>query len=118
VLVEFAIVLPILLMLLMGIIEFGRAYNTQLALQASAREGARVAALGQPSGDIIAKVQTAASPHTVDPADIDLSGATCPDTGEGDAAVTVSKDFTFGIPFVTSVGDTTLTATGVMRCGV
>lgn len=114
-LVEFAIVLPILLMLLMGIIEFGRAYNTQLALQASAREGARVAALGQPSGDIIAKVQTAASPHTVD---VDLSGATCPESGEGDASVRVSKDFTFGIPFVTSVGDVTLEATGVMRCGV
>jgi Flp pilus assembly protein TadG len=112
--VEFAIILPILVMLLMGIIEFGRAYNTQLALQASAREGARAAALGQTSGDITTRVQTAASPHTVD---VDLSQAGCPDTGEADAKVTVSKEFTFGIPFV-DLGTVELTASGVMRCGV
>ncbi len=43
--VEFAIILPLLLMLLMGIIEFGRAYNTQISIQAAAREGARELAL-------------------------------------------------------------------------
>ena len=43
--VEFAIVLPVLLLILMGIIEFGRAYNAQVSIQAAAREGARELAL-------------------------------------------------------------------------
>ena len=43
--VEFAIVLPVLLLILLGIIEFGRAYNAQVSIQAAAREGARELAL-------------------------------------------------------------------------
>lgn len=45
--VEFAIVLPVLVLLIMGIAEFGRAYNTQLTLTNAAREGARVMAITQ-----------------------------------------------------------------------
>lgn len=45
--VEFAIVLPVLVMLLFGIIEFGAAYNRSQGLHAAAREGARLAALRQ-----------------------------------------------------------------------
>ncbi len=37
--VEFALVVPILLLLVLGIIEFGRAYNIQNSLSAAAREG-------------------------------------------------------------------------------
>lgn len=39
--VEFALILPILLMLLLGIIEFGWLLNGKITLNASAREGAR-----------------------------------------------------------------------------
>lgn len=48
---ETAIVLPILLMLLVGMMEFGRAYNVQISLTHSAREGARHAAIhsGRPT---------------------------------------------------------------------
>ncbi|RKW99071.1 pilus assembly protein, partial [Corynebacterium diphtheriae] len=38
---EFALVVPILLALLLGTIEFGRAYNTQISLTHAARETAR-----------------------------------------------------------------------------
>jgi|KBSSwiStaDraftv2_1062776.scaffolds.fasta_scaffold951357_2 Flp pilus assembly protein TadG len=45
--VEFAILLPLLILLLFGIIEFSIAYNHEQGLHAAAREGARVASLPQ-----------------------------------------------------------------------
>ena len=44
--VEFAILLPLLLMLVLGTIEFGRAYNAQITLTNAARDGVRVMAIG------------------------------------------------------------------------
>ena len=46
-LVEFAIILPLLLVLFAGIWEFGAAYRTYQALTNGAREGARLAVLPQ-----------------------------------------------------------------------
>lgn len=43
--VEFAILTPVLIMLLLGIMEFGRAYNVQITLANAAREGVRVMAI-------------------------------------------------------------------------
>jgi hypothetical protein len=43
--VEMALVLPLLLFLRMGIIEFGRAFNAQIPLSQTAREGFRLALL-------------------------------------------------------------------------
>jgi Flp pilus assembly protein TadG len=43
--VEFAILLPLLVMLLFGIIEFSILFNRQQGLHAAAREGARYASL-------------------------------------------------------------------------
>lgn len=43
--IEFALVLPLLMMLVFGAIQFGTLFNRQQALHAAAREGARVAAL-------------------------------------------------------------------------
>ncbi len=43
--VEFAILAPVLIMLLLGIMEFGRAYNVQVSLSNAAREGVRVMAI-------------------------------------------------------------------------
>lgn len=45
--VEFAIVVPILVMVMFAIFEFGLAYFRSQSLQAAAREGARVASLSQ-----------------------------------------------------------------------
>ena len=46
-LVEFALILPILILLVMGIIEFGIIYHTQLVLDNASREGARAGVLQQ-----------------------------------------------------------------------
>jgi Flp pilus assembly protein TadG len=43
--VETAIVLPVLLLVIFGIIDFGRALDAKIQLTQAAREGARVAAL-------------------------------------------------------------------------
>jgi Flp pilus assembly protein TadG len=57
---EFALVFPVLLLLLFSVIELGSAwYNRQLLVNAS-REGARLAALssGMQDSDIVSEVQT------------------------------------------------------------
>src|SRR4051794_13505171 len=60
--VEMAIVLPVLVLLVFGIIQFSIYFNRLQGLQAAAREGARVASLPQSSqSDIKAKVTDALS---------------------------------------------------------
>ena len=49
--VEFAIILPLLVIVVFGIIEFGRAYNTKITLTHAAREGVREYALTQNSSN-------------------------------------------------------------------
>lgn len=51
-LVEFAIILPILLLLIMGIIEFGLIMNSYLTIQNASREGARIGIVGAADSDI------------------------------------------------------------------
>lgn len=55
--VEFALILPVFLVLLLGIIEFGSAYNAQILLTNAAREAARTYSL---TGDESAAVAAAA----------------------------------------------------------
>jgi len=50
--VEMALVLPILLLLLFGIVEFGRIFNAYIAVAHISREAARVAALGDSDSEI------------------------------------------------------------------
>jgi len=55
--VEFAIVLPILIMFLLGIIDFGRAFFLYNNLTNAVREGARLGAVQMPNVNVAA-VQT------------------------------------------------------------
>ena len=48
--VEFAFILPILLMLVMGILDFARAYNVNQVVTNASREGARVSILSASTG--------------------------------------------------------------------
>jgi Flp pilus assembly protein TadG len=60
---EFAIVLPVLALLLFGVIQFGILFNNYVTLTDAVRAGARKAAVsrqsGDPTGDAIASVRAA-----------------------------------------------------------
>jgi Flp pilus assembly protein TadG len=56
-LVEFALVLPLLLLLLLGIIQFGAAFNALIVLNAAAQEGARVMAIEGAGAEAEAKAK-------------------------------------------------------------
>lgn len=59
-LVEFAIVVLLLLTLVFGIIEFGLAIKDYLTISHAAREGARLASLGGPTGNITTRIDNSA----------------------------------------------------------
>src|SRR5437870_4225084 len=58
-LVEFALLLPILMMLVFGIMDFGRGFFSWLIITNGAREGARAAAVGKPLASVVNQVQGA-----------------------------------------------------------
>ena len=110
-LVEFAIVLSLLMLILFGIIEFGRAYNAQVTLTHASREGVRVLAI---TGDAdAAAVATRQAADTLDPDLMDIDTAPC--SPGFPTELSVSYPFFLDIPFF---GSRTLTlgATAVMRC--
>jgi Flp pilus assembly protein TadG len=122
--VEFALLLPVLLLLLFGIIDFGRALNAQITLTQAAREGARLAALGQVNPAVQTRVTAAATGLTGVTATVTSS---CPvNAGSGvDAVVSLSYAFSFATPVgaiaamfgsVTYGTGLTLTAKGEMPC--
>ncbi|MGY1641765.1 TadE/TadG family type IV pilus assembly protein [Geodermatophilus sp. SYSU D00703] len=116
--VEFALILPLLMILVLGIIEFGHAFHVQGTLSAAAREGARVMALQSNPAAARAAVRDAAP--TLDPAITDaqiaVSPAACPATATTPANVRVT--ISYPMPFLTGFfgADVDLTGTGVMRC--
>ena len=61
--VEFALVSTILIVILLGIFQFGLFFHQYQAMHSAAREGARVAAVHQPASVAIARVQSAADPY-------------------------------------------------------
>lgn len=63
--VEFAVVLPLLLTILFGIIEYGWVFMVRQTLQAAAREGARLAVLQtsvEPYTEVISRVSEVMGP--------------------------------------------------------
>lgn len=112
--VEFALVVPLLILLLAGITEFGRAYYFQTTLSGSAREAVRVMALDKNAPAARTTARTAASPLTLTDSQIAVSPpSSCP-TGQN-ATVTI----TYTRPYMSGVFGASLTLRGkaVMRCG-
>lgn len=112
---EFALILPLLLMLMMGIVEFGRAYNIVVSLQGAAREGARELALQKTASEVQTAVKSSSG---LNPASLSISTTACPTPPAGARArVVVSRNFQFGIPFI-PLGTVTLKGDASMRCGL
>lgn len=112
-LVEFAIVLPLLLLILFGAIDLGRAFHAAITIANAAREGARYIALHPDeiaNGRYQAVLEAQGGGITITTADVDVS---CPDTepppGGCDrmqtVRVTVRYTFNLMIPFIPVFGD-------------
>ncbi len=122
--VEFAIILPILIALVFGIIEFSIAYNRQQGLHAAAREGARVAALPQTDQATIAAQVHASLQGVLNSTDIQNVAITvtpsadqpCDSAPPGThVVVTVSAPDQLAIPLFTNKS-ITLTGRGEFLC--
>jgi len=59
--VEFALILPIFILILLGIMEFGLLFHQYLVVTSASREGARSAALGGTDAETVAVVNAAAA---------------------------------------------------------
>jgi Flp pilus assembly protein TadG len=100
-LVEFALLLPVLLLLIIGIVEFGRAWNIKQVINDAAREGARKAAVFEPTYTIDSvtnaiKVALAAggvSPNA--PTVIDVQGFVRPPNSNFPTTVTIKVPYKF-----------------------
>jgi Flp pilus assembly protein TadG len=113
--VEFALVFPILILVLVGIIEYGAVFNAQILVTGAAREAARSMALTSNPGTATSAA-LAASPGLVPSltaGDVAFSSTSCP-TGS-DVTVTISYDK----PYLTGMFGATieLTGTATRRCG-
>ena len=101
-LVEFALVLPVLVLFVFGIVEFGRAYNARIELTSAVREGARAAALG---GDGVAATKAGAPGPDRQPDHVaytrprDALRRPHPTARPTNATVTATYPFQYTIPF-------------------
>jgi Flp pilus assembly protein TadG len=123
--VELALILPVLLLIIFGIIDMGRMLNAQITTNQAAREGARVAMLAGDDPAIDVHVEDRVDWATNAP---DLAEATdilaCPadPDRDDDAQVVVTYDFTFVTPLGVIIGFAAadevveLTGRGVMPC--
>ncbi|MGH2529325.1 MAG: TadE/TadG family type IV pilus assembly protein [Actinomycetota bacterium] len=107
--VEFAIILPLLCLILFGVLEFGRVWSQYQLYQGAAREGARCAAVKATEFsdcDIEDEVHQAAAPYDVnDPIAVNIVGVGaapngCTDATRGeDVAVSWDQPLQVDIPF-------------------
>lgn len=110
-LVEFALILPIFLLIVLGLFDVGRgvyAYNT---IANAARSAARVAIVNQDPAVIRAEARQAGVALGLSDADIDL--VPC-DELDCSYAVTITYDYQAATPLIGALFDPTLSSTAEM----
>jgi hypothetical protein len=108
--VEFALVLPLLVMLVFGIIQFGFVFNAYITVTQAAREGARMASVDKFDA---AAVKAGTTP--LDQSKVTVSGPTPWPVASGSYfSVTVRYPYLLEIPFVPSQS-LDLSSTATMR---
>jgi Flp pilus assembly protein TadG len=118
--VEFAFVAPVLILLVFGMIEFGRAVMVQQIITNASREGARLAVLdGTTASDVRTKVGTYLTDASIKGATVTINPSE-PNTAGYGAPVTVTVQVPFSqVSWLPSPmflgGGRQLTATTVMR---
>jgi Flp pilus assembly protein TadG len=112
--VEFVLVLPLLLLLMFVIVEFGRAWNVRNDLNQMAADGARMAAVGRYPGDDTLRQQSGDTEVIRTDATVTRTypdGGTC-NVGQP-VTVTAKYDFDF-LPFL-ELDTVELKGTATMR---
>lgn len=119
--VEMALLLPFLLLLVCGLVDFGRAYNAKVTLTHAAREGVRVWALTQDVDKVQQTSRDAAvglDPLTVTTTACEFGKATTVTVGYEFSYVTPLSGLMSLFPGGSAVSNPMkLDANGVMRCG-
>lgn len=117
--VEFAILLPLLLMLVLGTIEFGRAYNAQITLTNAARDGVRVMAISGNQTAARSAAKNAAVSLSPELQDTNIQfGTACPATVPGGTSPQTTFTINYTLSTITGIaGPFPMTGKGVMLCG-
>ena len=97
-LVEFALILPIMLLLIFALVDFGRGFYTWLILTNGAREGARVGATQQDYNAIVTRIQEATGTLDQDRLTITLTNV------QGPRGEPIEVDLEYDFEFVTPIG--------------
>ncbi|WP_454777964.1 TadE/TadG family type IV pilus assembly protein [Georgenia muralis] len=108
--VEFALILPVLLLLVVGIAEFGRAYNVQTVLADAARVGVRTMAIHSDVAQAKSASVDAATSLSLTTAQVAVTPSSCDGTTDP-ATVTVTDDLD-----LIFFGEIALTGKATMRC--
>lgn len=118
--VEFALVAGVLLLLVFGIIEFGKVFSELGVLNSAARAGARTAAVRAGEPDVRNAIAAAAGPYEVDFTNFQMTtesaASLCDEATQGES-ITVGWDQSFEmriflLPDVTKI----VPIQGVFRC--
>jgi len=124
--VEFALILPIFLALVLGIAEMGRAFNIQVSLSEAARQASRYAAVhcseaGYSPANAQAAGVSAAPSVALTNADIAIAytgTGTCADGNDVSVSISYTTPWMTGFPNLVPGMPASLTiqGKGVMRC--
>ena len=120
--VEFALILPIFLLILCGIIDFGWLFYNQLSLNNACREGARYAVVNTAeNADTQAIINHIENVTTTvfanDGVDITVTYSSPADPTSGDITVSMEADISFFTPVLSAVlgKEKTITSTVIMK---
>ncbi|WP_419955714.1 TadE/TadG family type IV pilus assembly protein [Neobacillus niacini] len=111
-LVEFALVLPLLVVLLFGIIDFGRIFHAYLTIDHAGREAARAASIGKDETNIKNVAVTQGTSIGLTSGQVNVASG----SSGADATITITYPINFLTPVIGDiVGSITLKDTTVMR---
>jgi len=110
-------VVPLLLLLVLGIAEFGRAYNIQTTLSGAAREGVRAMAVQNDPAAARAATENAAQTLDLSAGQISVSPGVCPEGGMSEPT-NVTVTVSYQMAYLTNLFGSSLQLTGkaVMQC--
>jgi len=123
-LVEFALLLPILLLLVFGIFDLGRLFHAGITITSAAREGARFGTRNKEATDEEIRIATRnealnsgidLSSSTIDVNYLDLLPMSSPNGKDDTIRVRISYDFNFIIDFILSITNIQIVRQAEMR---